>query len=129
MPETRADAASPSQSSASAVPTPAATVAAPAAAATPVTQPSASAAYLNNPAPPYPRTSRRLGESGRVVIRVLIDADGRAREARIAHSSGYARLDQAALEAARDRWRYKPGTRGGVPQAMWFDVPINFVLD
>ena len=94
-----------------------------------VVQPSSSAAYLNNPAPAYPAMSRRLGESGRVVVRVLIGPDGRAQEARIQKSSGYERLDQVALETARDRWRYVPGTRGGVPEAMWFNVPINFVLE
>lgn len=52
--------------------------------------------------------SRRLGESGRVVVRVLIGPDGRAQEARIQRSSGYERLDQVALETARDRWRYVP---------------------
>jgi len=72
--------------------------------------------------------SRRLGESGRVVVRVLIGTDGRAQDARIQQSSGYERLDRVALETARDRWRYVPGTRGGTPEAMWFNVPINFVL-
>lgn len=109
---------------------PAATVAPAAPPAPPVVvQPSSSAAYLNNPPPPYPPMSRRLGESGRVVVRVLIGPDGRAQDARIQQSSGYARLDQVALETARDRWRYVPGTRGGVPEAMWFNVPINFVLE
>ena len=79
--------------------------------------------------PPYPAMSKRLGESGRVVVRVLIGPDGRAQDARIQRSSGFERLDDAALEAARDRWRYVPGTRGGVPEAMWFNVPVNFVLE
>lgn len=73
--------------------------------------------------------SRRLGEAGRVVIRVLIGTDGRAQEARIQRSSGFDRLDQVALETVRDRWRYRPGTRNGEPAPMWFNVPINFVLE
>ena len=64
-----------------------------------------------------------------MVVRVLIGTDGRAREAHVQKSSGYDRLDRVALETARDRWRYVPGTRGGVPEAMWFNVPINFVLE
>lgn len=105
--------------------------AAPAAAPAPaqVVQPSSNAAYLNNPKPAYPAISKRLGESGRVVVRVLIGTDGRAKEAQVQRSSGYDRLDQVALETARDRWRYVPGTRNGVPEAMWFNVPINFVLE
>ncbi|WP_019373782.1 energy transducer TonB, partial [Melaminivora alkalimesophila] len=33
---------------------------------------------------------------------------------------------QAADTVAR--WRFVPGTRNGVPEAMWFVQPINFVL-
>ena len=94
-----------------------------------IVQPSTSAAHLNNPAPTYPAMSKRLGESGRVVVRVLIGPDGRAQDARIQRSSGFDRLDQVALETARDRWRYVPGTRNGVPEAMWFNVTLNFVLE
>ena len=96
---------------------------------TPVTLPSSTAAYLNNPPPVYPRLSLRMRESGCVVVRVLIETNGRARKGFVQQSSGYQRLDQVALETARDHWRYKPGTRGGRPEAMWFDVPINFVLE
>ena len=102
---------------------------APPAPAAVVQLPSAQADYLNNPKPPYPAMSRRLGESGRVIVRVLIGPDGQARQARIDRSSGFERLDRLALETARDRWRYVPGTRNGVPQEMWFDVPFDFVLE
>lgn len=90
--------------------------------------PSSDAAYLNNPEPPYPALSRRLGEQGRVVVRVLISAEGVPLRAEIARSSQYDRLDRMAVETAM-RWRYVPGRRGGVPEAMWFDVPMNFVLE
>jgi protein TonB len=115
---------------AAAAPSPSAAVPAPAEPAPARTvPPSSSAAYLNNPPPAYPAMSRRLGESGTVVLRVLIGVNGRAEKAQIDKSSGYERLDQAALETARDRWRYVPGTRNGVPEAMWFKVPIKFVLE
>ena len=90
--------------------------------------PSASADYLNNPKPAYPLLSRRLREEGKVVLRVLIEADGSAAKAEIRHSSGYERLDQAALQTVL-KWRYLPARRNGVPEAMWFNVPINFVLE
>lgn len=89
--------------------------------------PSSAADYLNNPAPVYPAISQRLGEQGKVVIRVLITKDGSARQAEIQESSGFDRLDQAALRAVMG-WRYVPGRRTGVPQDMWFNVPINFAL-
>lgn len=90
--------------------------------------PSSDADYLNNPRPPYPPLSKRMGEQGQVVIRTLIGADGTAQDASIFKSSGFDRLDQAALTTAR-KWRYVPGKRAGVAEAMWFNVPFNFVLE
>jgi protein TonB len=91
-------------------------------------QPSSDADYLNNPKPPYPPMSKRMGEQGKVVIRTLIGADGAAQEASIHQPSGFDRLDQAALATAR-KWRYVPGKRAGVAEAMWFNVPFTFVLE
>lgn len=93
-----------------------------------VTLPSTNADYLNNPAPSYPRMSRRMGEQGTVVVRVFINTEGHAEKAEIRITSGYIRLDDTALDTVK-RWRYVPGTRAGVPEAMWFNVPIRFVLD
>lgn len=90
--------------------------------------PSSDADYLQNPKPAYPPISKRLGEQGKVVVRVLIGADGNAQKAEVRQSSGFERLDQAALATVL-RWRYVPGKRGGVAEAMWFNVPINFVLE
>jgi protein TonB len=89
--------------------------------------PSSAADYLNNPAPIYPTISQRMGEQGKVIVRVLIAKDGSARQAEIHQSSGFDRLDQAALLAVAS-WRFVPGQRDGVPQDMWFNVPINFAL-
>lgn len=104
----------------------ASTAAAPAAAR--YEPPSSSAAYLNNAKPNYPALSRRLGEQGKVVVSVLIGIDGTAQQAQIKRSSGYERLDQAALATVRS-WRYAPAKRNGVPEATTWDVPINFVLE
>lgn len=90
--------------------------------------PSTNADYLQNPKPVYPPASKRLGEQGKVIVRVLIGTDGTAQDAEVRQSSGYERLDRAALETVR-KWRYVPGKRAGVPEAMWFNVPINFVLE
>lgn len=117
-----------------ATPTPPAPVAAgPAAPPAPpapaaVQLPSSNADYLQNPKPVYPPLSRRLGEQGKVTVRVLIGADGQPRQAELKQSSGFERLDQAALSTVL-KWRYVPGKRGGVAEDMWFNVPINFVLE
>ena len=107
-------------------PTAAAPVAAPAPPA--VQLPSSDADYLQNPRPPYPAISRRLNEQGKTTVRVLIGIDGQPQRAEISKSSGFARLDDAAVATVM-RWRYLPGKRGGVSEAMWFNVPINWVLE
>ncbi len=84
-------------------------------------------AYLNNPAPEYPAFSRRLGEQGRVLLRVLVNVEGIAEQVEIKESSGSRRLDQAALEAVR-KWRFIPAKRGDTAIEGWALVPINFQL-
>jgi protein TonB len=90
--------------------------------------PSSDADYLNNPPPAYPRMSKRMGEQGTVIVRVFIGLQGTAEQAEIRTSSGYDRLDKAALETVQ-RWRYVPGKRHGTSEAMWFNVPVRFVLE
>ena len=113
-------------------PPPPATTPPPAAPAPPpppkVELPSSKADYLHNPPPDYPRMSKRLGEQGRVVVKVLIGEDGRAQKVELLTTSGFERLDKSAMEAAM-RWRYVPGKRGGVAEAMWYQVPIQFTLE
>ena len=86
------------------------------------------AAYLNNPAPIYPRISRRLGEQGTVLLAVEIDIDGSASKVKVQTSSGHPRLDKSALETVL-KWRFIPGKTAGVPKKMWVSIPINFVLE
>jgi protein TonB len=84
--------------------------------------------YLRPPAPVYPAMSRRTGESGRVVLRVLIDEKGLPRQIAVQQSSGHARLDNAALEAMKDA-RFKPYTENGVALPVWAPAPIAFDLE
>jgi periplasmic protein TonB len=93
-----------------------------------VEMPSSDADYLNNPPLVYPPLSKRLSETGKVVVRVYISPDGVAQKAEVRTSSGFERLDAAALAAVL-KWRYVPGKRGGVAEAMWVNVPVTFTLD
>ncbi|MEQ1516363.1 MAG: TonB family protein, partial [Usitatibacteraceae bacterium] len=72
-----------------------------------VEPPKFDAEYLENPAPAYPALSRRMGEQGRVIVRVFVDANGAANHLEIKTSSGSQRLDAAALDAVR-RWKFLP---------------------
>ncbi|MEO8656460.1 MAG: energy transducer TonB [Ramlibacter sp.] len=90
--------------------------------------PSSNASYLQNPAPVYPAISKRLGEQGKVLVRVLIGADGIPQKAELKRGSGFDRLDRSALDYVM-KCRYVPGNVGGVPQAMWYEAPVSFVLE
>jgi protein TonB len=83
--------------------------------------------YLNNPAPVYPILSRRRGEQGKVLLLVQVTAQGLAEKVEIQTSSGYLRLDSAALEAVK-RWRFVPARRGDEAIAASVVVPIVFRL-
>ena len=93
----------------------------------PVTQPRFNADYLDNPKPPYPSLSRRMGEEGEVRLRVHVDAMGNAQQVDIARSSGFPRLDQAALDTVK-QWRFVPARQGDQPIPAWVIVPIQFSL-
>jgi protein TonB len=117
----------PSPPPAPAVATPAPALVAAPSAPVKVELPNSKADYLHNPPPEYPPMSVRRGEQGQVLLKVLIGADGLPQKVELLNSSGFERLDKAALEAAM-RWRYVPGKRGGVAEAMWYQVPMVFNL-
>ena len=98
------------------------------AAAPPIIPPNFNADYLHNPPPAYPPASRRLGEQGRVVLRVLVSADGQPEQVDVRTSSGSPRLDSAALDTVR-RWKFVPARQGERPVAAWVLVPISFRLE
>ncbi len=101
---------------------------APAAAEAPLEAARYDAAYLHNPPPPYPPLSRRLGEQGKVQLRVHVNTEGLPTAVEIKSSSGSPRLDGAALETVR-KWRFVPARQGDRPVAAWVVVPINFRLE
>jgi len=134
----------PAQVATGAVETPAAPPVVAVAAASP--DPMAPAAVAPTPAPPaktipasavqyleaivldYPRVSRHLGETGRVLIRVFIDEAGAALQLAVFRSSGHARLDEAAL-AAVQKARFRPYRENGQPVAGWAFIPLEFELE
>lgn len=89
--------------------------------------PSASADYLNNPYPKYPKVSLRRKEVGTVWLALTVTAEGLAKDVRIKKTSGYARLDKAAVEAVKG-WRFRPARRFGQPVDAEYELPIHFKL-
>ena len=85
------------------------------------------ARYRETPQPNYPDSARREGKEGRVLLRVLVDEEGKAKAIEINTSSGHDLLDRAATEAIK-KWRFVPARAGGKPIEIWVKVPIEFQL-
>jgi protein TonB len=101
--------------------------AAPATPAAPRTVSASQLGYVVAPNPIYSARSRKAGEQGMVTVRVLIDVSGRPAQVSLHQSSGHGELDQSALSAVRAA-QFRPYSEGGLAQAVWVLVPINFVL-
>ena len=93
----------------------------------PIIPPRFDADYLNNPDPAYPALSSKLGEEGRVLLRVFVNPDGNPAQVEVRESSGYKRLDKAARDTVL-HWRFVPARQGDKGIATWVLVPISFSL-
>lgn len=78
--------------------------------------------------PEYPATSRRLEEAGSVLLQLLVDVDGTVAESKVAQSSGFPRLDEAA-RLALSKCRFKPGTVDGKPERVWLPYKYTWRLN
>lgn len=83
---------------------------------------------LSNPAPRYPYRARRLGQEGRVVLHVKVNARGEAINIRLQKSSGFPLLDKSALETV-ENWRFSPAKFRGMAVAGSINVPVRFNLN
>jgi periplasmic protein TonB len=84
--------------------------------------------FRKPPRPPvYPRLSRARGESGTVLLRALVRGDGSIAHIQVRHSSGYERLDRAAVTAARG-WEIEPYRRNQTALDAWVELPVHFEL-
>lgn len=75
--------------------------------------------------PEYPPAALRRGDSGTVVVQVVVGVDGTALDARVIQRSGSRDLDRAALDAVRG-WRFQPALSNGQPMQVSLDIPFDF---
>jgi protein TonB len=78
--------------------------------------------------PLYPPAAIRGNQEGTVRLRLLVDERGRAREVQVAKSSGFDRLDEAAVTAVR-RWQFAPARQDSRAVSAWTEVSVVFRLD
>lgn len=77
--------------------------------------------------PVYPAGSRRAGEQGTGVFRVLVDQRGRPQDVEVLKSTGFPRLDDAAVQAIR-KWAFSPAMQSGRAVQSWTRVQVAFQL-
>jgi protein TonB len=95
---------------------------------TPAVMEAKSLSVMRRVEPVYPPASRRLDEKGVVGLRVLVDERGRPREVQVAKSSGFDRLDEAAVTAVR-RWQFSPAMQESRAVTAWTRVNVVFQLN
>lgn len=83
--------------------------------------------YQPDADPYYPSFSKRAGEQGEVVVRLIIDETGVVEDVALLRSSGFPRLDRAASEIGR-RYRFKPYSVNGSPARISTNLLIKFNL-
>ncbi|MGZ3696401.1 MAG: energy transducer TonB [Bdellovibrionota bacterium] len=76
---------------------------------------------------PYPALSVRLGETGKVTVALFVTASGTPDNAKVIRSSGFSRLDSAALVALSSA-HYSPAIRGGAAVASSKEITVEFRL-
>jgi protein TonB len=85
--------------------------------------------YASAAPPPYPREAVINGLTGTVMLRVLVDVDGKPLEVSIQRSSGHRVLDAAARRQVLSKWRFRPAMRNGQAVQAIGVVPVEFKLD
>lgn len=83
--------------------------------------------WVRKPSPTYPSISRKLNETGTVVVAVYFNSAGMAKRANVAKSSGFDRLDRAAVDAILHS-QITPLAGGNDETTRLFNAPISFSL-
>ncbi len=78
--------------------------------------------------PPYPPISVRLNEQGTTLMEVHITAEGNVDDCKVVQTSSSERLDSAACDYVKSRWRWQPPTNQGTPTAVSTRVSVKWDL-
>ena len=79
----------------------------------------------SNPKPDYPEEAKRAHQEGVAIVSIEINSAGEPENVKLAKSSGFPLLDQAAVAGVR-RWRFYPAVMGGLPISVHKEVPVRF---
>ena len=90
--------------------------------------PSTSGRGARTTLPEYPPASRRAGEAGTVQLRCMVNENGRCSDISVVKSSGFPKLDEAAVKEVQRNWKFVPGKEDGKPVAAWHTFAVTFRL-
>jgi protein TonB len=76
----------------------------------------------------FPTRALQQRMHGTVLLRVLVDENGKPLQVTVEHGSGYALLDRSAIEQVMAGWRFQPAMIDGRAVRAWARVPVNFDL-
>lgn len=80
------------------------------------------------PSPNYPLAAKQAGQQGVVIVKFLVNQQGKVERPDIVSSSGFAVLDQQARQAVR-KWRFTPTTINDQAVAHWFQQRVIFAIE
>ena len=78
--------------------------------------------------PKMPVAGRKFKSGGKVLLRLIVEADGMVSQARVLEAKPEKIFDMSAIKAAR-KWRFKPAILSGVAVKVFVDVPIHFKVN
>ena len=81
---------------------------------------------IYDPEPEYSEEARKLKQQGTVLLSLVVDQQGRARDIHVVRTLGMG-LDEKAIEAVK-KWKFEPGQKDGLPVAVQVNVEVNFHL-
>jgi protein TonB len=92
------------------------------------TPPSTTGRGARTTLPEYPPASRRAGEAGTVTLKCFVSEQGKCSEVSVVKSSGFPKLDEAAVKEVQRNWKFVPGKEDGKPVATWHTFAVTFRL-
>ncbi|GGP37297.1 hypothetical protein GCM10009409_00170 [Shewanella saliphila] len=78
--------------------------------------------------PQMPIAGRKYKDGGKVLLRLIVEANGLVSQVNVVESNPAKVFDDSAIQAAR-KWRFKPAILSGEAVKVFVDVPINFKVN
>ena len=82
--------------------------------------------FIHRVMPVYPMLARKLGKEGKVILKLLIDMNGKLQNVEVVEPAGFG-FTEAAVAAVKNS-TYEPASRNGVKVTTTALLPVRFYL-